>query len=196
MHEDAFWALIEQSAQETSTRKARLIWLEEQLAELPLDDIIDFQKWFYICEYRSNTWDLWVAYHATFPLGSEDGFLYFRSWLISLGRETFEHVTTDPDTLIEVPEVLHLWKLARRRPKSGWTNEEYPEFQLLASVAWEPYKKRTGLELDTLLDQAHARTRLGEDLYKMRDEQPGPISEEEFARRFPKMMSYGGGMPG
>ncbi|WP_407674937.1 DUF4240 domain-containing protein [Nonomuraea fuscirosea] len=53
-YEDAFWALIEQSAQETGTRKARLIRLEEQLTELPLDDIIDFQKWFSICECGSN----------------------------------------------------------------------------------------------------------------------------------------------
>jgi hypothetical protein len=30
----------------------------------------------------------------------------------------------------------------------------------------------------------------------MRDEQPGLISEEEFARRFPKTMSYWGGTPG
>ncbi|MEV0306291.1 DUF4240 domain-containing protein [Nonomuraea fuscirosea] len=49
-YEDAFWALIEQSAQETGTGKARLIRLVEQLAELPPDDIIDFQKWFSICE--------------------------------------------------------------------------------------------------------------------------------------------------
>ncbi len=37
---------------------------------------------------------------------------------------------------------------------------------------------------------------LGEGRYKMRDEQPSPISEEEFARRFPRIMSYWGGMPG
>ncbi|MFI7452195.1 DUF4240 domain-containing protein [Nonomuraea sp. NPDC049714] len=196
MDEDAFWVLIEQSGRESDTKKARLQWLEERLSGLSVDDIIDFQKWFNICEYRSNTWDLWVAYHGVFPLGSEDGFLYFRSWLISLGHETFEHVVTDPDTLIEVPEVLHLQKLTRRRKSGLWTNEEYPEFQLLAAVAWGPYKKCTGLELETLHDCAHARTGLDEGWYKLRDEQPNPISEEEFARRFPRIMRYWGGMPG
>jgi hypothetical protein len=74
------------------------------------------------------------------------------------------HVLADPDGLIEVPEV----KLARRRGSRLWTNEEYPEFQLLAAVAWEPYKKRTSLELVTLHDQVHARTGLGEDWYSPR----------------------------
>ncbi|MFG3442261.1 hypothetical protein ACGF0J_33900 [Nonomuraea sp. NPDC047897] len=76
-----------------------------------------------------------------------------------------------------------------------WTNEEDPEFESLGYVASEPYTKRTGLELATLHDQAHARTGLGEDWYKMRDEQPSPIGEEEFARRFPRIMSYWGGIP-
>ncbi|MFG6195298.1 DUF4240 domain-containing protein [Nonomuraea sp. JJY05] len=196
MDEDAFWTLIEQSSRETSTRKARLRWLEERLSALPLDEVIDFQKWLDICEYRSNTWNLWVAYHASVPLGSDDGFLYFRRWLISLGRETFEHVITDPDTLIEVPEVLHLWKLARRRRTRLWTDEEDPEFESLGYLAYKAYTKRTGLELATLHEQAFARTGLGEDWNKMRDEQPSPITEEEFACRFPRILSYWGGMPG
>ncbi|MEV0383427.1 DUF4240 domain-containing protein [Nonomuraea sp. NPDC050643] len=153
-------------------------------------------KWLYICEYRANTWDLWVAYHAVFPLGSTDGFLYFRRWLIGLGQEIFEHVVADPDTLIEVPEVLRLWELARRRRSRLWTNEEDPEFESLGYVASEPYKKRTGLGPATLHGQAHARTGLDEDWYELRDEQPSPIGEEGFARRFPRILSYWGGMPG
>lgn len=85
--------------------KDRLKSLEARLGAVPVDDVIDFQKWLDICEYRSN---MLVAYHATFPLGSDDGFLYFRRWLVSLGRETFERVIADPDQLIEVPEVLRL----------------------------------------------------------------------------------------
>jgi hypothetical protein len=196
MDENAFWALIEQSGRERSTKKARLEWLDERLGGFSVDDIIDFQKWLDICEYRSNVWDLWVAYHAVFPLGLEDGFLYFRWWLVSLGRETFERVMADPDTLIEAPEVLHLWKLARRRKSGLWSNEEYPEFQLLAAVAWQPYMKHTGLEVRSLQDEAHARTGLGGDWYEMRDDRPSPISEEEFARKFPRIMRYWGGIAG
>ncbi|MFF5111522.1 DUF4240 domain-containing protein [Streptosporangium sp. NPDC000509] len=192
MDADAFWALIEQSGRETRTQKRRLIWLDAQLSELPADDIIDFQMWLDVCEYRSNTWELWVAYLLTLPLGSDDGFLYFRYWLVGLGRGTFERVVADPDTLIEVPEVLHLWKVIRKRAgkKRLWTDDEWPEFELLAYVAWEPYKKRTGLDLTTLHEKAHARTDLDDDDYEIRGEQWIIDSEEELTRRFPRIAYY------
>ncbi|GAA4010849.1 hypothetical protein GCM10022247_36370 [Allokutzneria multivorans] len=36
---------------------------------------------------------------------SDDGFEYFRGWLITRGREVFERAVADPDTLAELPAV-------------------------------------------------------------------------------------------
>ena len=36
---------------------------------------------------------------------SDDGFDYFRGWLIVQGREVFEHVVADPDTLADLPVI-------------------------------------------------------------------------------------------
>jgi hypothetical protein len=192
MDADAFWTLIERSGRETGTKKARLAWLDRQLNTLSADDIIDFQMWTDICQYRSNTWELWAAYFAVFGSGSDDGFLYFRSWLVSLGRETFECVVAEPDRLIEVLEVLHLWDLVRERTDDEllWTNDEWPEFESLAYVAWDPYEKLTGLEPDTLQDAAHERSGLGEDYFELRGERWIIDSDEELERRFPRIARY------
>ncbi|GAA0915806.1 DUF4240 domain-containing protein [Nonomuraea longicatena] len=166
MDVDAFWALIEQSGRETSTKRSRREWLENQLGGRPADDIIDFQKWLTLCEYQGNTWDVWGAGTAAFLTSSADSFLYFRRWLIGLGRETFERVIADPETLFEIPETRNLIDLRT------WTAEEWPEFEFLGYVAFKPYRDRAGLDLCTLHEQAAARAGLGEDWDTMRGTPP------------------------
>lgn len=46
--------------------------------------------------------DLWAACVATGTHCSDDGFIDFRSWLISQGREVYMQVLQDPDSLAEV----------------------------------------------------------------------------------------------
>lgn len=46
--------------------------------------------------------DLWAACAATGTHCSDDGFIDFRSWLISQGREVYMQVLQDPDSLAEV----------------------------------------------------------------------------------------------
>jgi hypothetical protein len=48
---------------------------------------------------------LWAAAYLVNGGCSEDGFDYFRGWLIVQGRDVFEHAVADPDTLADLPVI-------------------------------------------------------------------------------------------
>ena len=48
---------------------------------------------------------LWAAAYVINGGCSNDGFDYFRGWLIVQGREVFEHVVADPDALADLPVI-------------------------------------------------------------------------------------------
>jgi len=52
---------------------------------------------------KANTWKLWGAAYLANDGCSDDGFLYFRAWLITQGKDIFEQVCKDPDSLAHVP---------------------------------------------------------------------------------------------
>ena len=52
---------------------------------------------------KANTWKLWGAAYLANDGCSDDGFLYFRAWLITQGKDIFEQVCKDPDSLADVP---------------------------------------------------------------------------------------------
>lgn len=45
------------------------------------------------------SWDLWGAAFVIHGGASDDGFDYFRNWLISRGRRVYEAALADPDSL-------------------------------------------------------------------------------------------------
>ena len=49
--------------------------------------------------------DLWAAAYLINGGASDDGFEYFRGWLITQGREVFERAVAAPDSLADVPAV-------------------------------------------------------------------------------------------
>ena len=78
---------------------------------------------------RSYSWDLWGAAYVVHGGASDDGFEYFRCWLISKGRGVFAKVTAEPDSLaaILVPNV-----------------EGVLEFEGLAYAARKVWGEKTG----------------------------------------------------
>ncbi len=68
-------------------------------AALPASDIAAFDAAFGRQIERAYRWDLWGAAYVAEGGASDDGFLYFRIWLVSKGRRNFESVLSDPDSL-------------------------------------------------------------------------------------------------
>jgi hypothetical protein len=94
----AFWTLIDRSAA-TKDQEAQLTALRALLDTLTPDQIVGFQTQFDAAMARANSWDLWGAAYLANGGASDDGFAYFRSWLISKGERAFETVAARPDAL-------------------------------------------------------------------------------------------------
>ncbi|MEV5172429.1 DUF4240 domain-containing protein [Streptomyces flaveolus] len=108
MNKQQFWELISAARDqvidpresETVAHEATLL-----LAARPAEEIIAAQQVFWDLMAESYTNPLWTAAYVINGGCSDDGFDYFRGWLVAQGREAFERVVADPDTLAELPAV-------------------------------------------------------------------------------------------
>lgn len=72
---------------------------------------------------------------------SDDGFEYFRLWLIGRGRDAFEQTVAQPDALGELPEIQCLVGRHRRT----WDDDkEWPEWESLDYLASQAYGRAVG----------------------------------------------------
>ena len=69
------------------------------LTELSDEDLLWFRGDYERAHDALKVWLLWVAADFAMEFCSDDGFHYFRSWLISRGRAAYERVHANPDEL-------------------------------------------------------------------------------------------------
>ncbi|MFN7140275.1 MAG: DUF4240 domain-containing protein [Limisphaerales bacterium] len=103
MNLDEFWSIVERvhvAAPRDMDAKCRL--LDRELRELPLEEVLSFEKHFSDCLFRAYDWGIWGAAFVINDGCSDDSFMDFRSTLISLGREAFENALVNPDSLADV----------------------------------------------------------------------------------------------
>ncbi|GGN51884.1 hypothetical protein FHR83_009264 [Actinoplanes campanulatus] len=129
MSVDRFWELVDAaraSAQDPSDADQVGERARQLLDELPLDEVAGLARAEWELRARSYRVDLWGAAYLINGGCSDDGFEYFRGWLIAQGREVFERAVADPDTLAGVPAV---------RTAQDLESEEM--FGVATSVYWE-----------------------------------------------------------
>lgn len=105
--ENSFWRLID-AARILARRRWRLppdrrlaAALTRLLATLPPKDIVRFQDIFNTQMLRANEWHI-LQTAALIEGGiSDDGFEYFRAYLIGQGQDVFERALVNPDILAE-----------------------------------------------------------------------------------------------
>lgn len=138
MNRDQFWTFIDEArgaapdANDADSVAACAMeimgrWSAAEIAELeqPLRDVLA----------ESYRGDLWGAAYVINGGASDDGFEYFRGWLVSQGREVFEGALADPDSLAAVPAV-------REAASTGQDLDGEP----ILSIAWKAYRRKTGEE--------------------------------------------------
>ena len=76
-----------------------------ELGRLAPEQVVKFKIWLDDQMQRANRWDLWCAAYVMCGGCGDDGFEYFRAWLIGQGEEVFEHAIEDPETLADLPMV-------------------------------------------------------------------------------------------
>lgn len=131
MNDEEFWSIIAASrVASDGTFGGRVESLDSHLSALSPEQIAAFQRIFDRCMNRAYTWDLWGAAYVIGGGCSNDGFTDFRSWLISMGRATYERALADPESLADLA--------------FGLDAEEDAFFEEFAYVASRVYEDRTG----------------------------------------------------
>lgn len=107
MTEDHFWQIIERTFEASDGQpEEQMAALAEELEKLSVEEVIAFDKRFEEFSRKAYTWDLWGAAFIIEGGCSDDAFIDFRSWLISRGREWYERVLEDADSLADYPADL------------------------------------------------------------------------------------------
>ena len=75
------------------------------------EELMEFESHFEKIHTESFSWNLWGAAYLMNGGCSDDGFDYFRAWLMAQGQQTFDKVVKDPDTLATLadPASLMTW---------------------------------------------------------------------------------------
>ena len=136
-----FWSLIERAKNKSEDVYEQVEVLSELLSQRSKDDILAFEKVFrnlFAVSYRS---DLWAAAYIINGGCSDDGFDYFRGWLIAQGKDAFYNALKDPEYLVRIIS----------QDEAGEV-----ECEEMLSVAAKAFILKTGRGYETFLDQLPA----------------------------------------
>lgn len=104
MNRDDIWKLIENAGSGREPYE-QTESIQADLAERSPEDIVDFERHMAALQASSYTWELWGAAYLINGGCSDDGFDYFRGWLIAQGQSVFEKALADPDSLADLPDL-------------------------------------------------------------------------------------------
>ncbi|PKV85754.1 uncharacterized protein DUF4240 [Streptomyces sp. TLI_146] len=139
MDTQEFWTLIDDArAQVAHAADAEAVAARaaDLLSARPVDEIVAFQQVFWDLMAASYRQPLWAAAYTINGGCSDDGFDYFRGWLIAQGREVFDRAVADPDALAGLSAV-------RDAAVEGWEME----CEEALGIAWDAHLAATGKEL-------------------------------------------------
>ncbi|MHA5048832.1 DUF4240 domain-containing protein [Streptomyces sp. SD15] len=139
MDKQQFWQLIETARNQTvgpDDGEAVARRATSLLATHPVEEIVAAAQVLWDLMSDSYTNPLWAAAYVINGGCSDDGFDYFRGWLIAQGREAFEGVIADPDALADLPVV--------RASAADGVDLDCEE---VLSIAWNAHIAATGKQL-------------------------------------------------
>ena len=164
MDKNQFWAIIERSCEESHGRSEdQLAAVRRQLEALSPEDIAAFHSRFDECVAEAHRSELRSAAYVINGDCSDEGFEYFRNWLISKGRKVYEAALRDPETLSEVA-----------------ADPDDCQFEEIGYVATQVWERKTGKDLSRFPfpDLERPDSPSGEDWSE---------DSDELERRFPKL---------
>ncbi len=134
MQTDIFWKLIEKSKLDANDCAGQADNLSQLLDELEPQEIISFDEHFNQKLVETYRWDLWAVAYIVNGGASDDGFLYFRGWLIAQGKDYFELALANPEN-------------AAKNAVVG----DFNECEDILYVARRAYEEKTGDEIPIML---------------------------------------------
>jgi Protein of unknown function (DUF4240) len=104
MDEKPFWDIVRKGCPRDVEVEDWDDTLVEVLTELPPEEIVAFDRMLDDKADAAYSNDLWGAAYLINGGASDDGFYYFRLWLIGMGKKVYEAALADPDSLADVVE--------------------------------------------------------------------------------------------
>jgi len=146
LDEDLYWAIIEKSLKNTSSQDSQEQYLIKEISCLTPIQIIGFRLRTDKLLYDTYNSEMWCAGYIMNGGCSDDGFEYFRNWVISRGKDTYYKAKQNPDNLItEVSPDMELY-----------------DFESFWYVANEAFEQKTGKDLYDYIDDENFKTREGD----------------------------------
>jgi hypothetical protein len=134
MDDAKFWKIIKRAKSEADGDPEGIAeGIHAQLAELPATEIESFDAILRSKLAAAYSWKLWGAAYLINGGCSDDGFEYFRGWLISQGQKVYEAAVADPDALAKVAD----------------PDNDQHECEDILGVAMRVYEEVTGNQLPT-----------------------------------------------
>ncbi|HBJ8906040.1 TPA: DUF4240 domain-containing protein [Listeria monocytogenes] len=133
--QDQFWGIIDNSDKGSK--------LEELLEKLSEDELFGYDYWSNYFHKKSYNQSLWAVAYVVLGGCSDDGFDYFRYWLITRGKAVFTSAVENADTLCGEFDLL--------------TEDEYPENEEVAYLVMDIFENKLGKDFDDAENEAESR---------------------------------------
>lgn len=145
MDEEQFWAIVQTAVDEAGNDEDEYLEVvKRELSKLSLKEMIGFRLRTDKLLYDSYTSEMWCAGYLMNGGCSDDGFEYFRLWVISRGRKVYEAAMANPDNLIDY---------------IGDDDEmDFFEFELFWYVALEAFEEAVDADLYDYIDDDNFKT--------------------------------------
>lgn len=99
--DETLWALIDESRTRGATAERQAAWIEDRLRRLDKVGIQRFDRGFWKAMHRAYNWDLWGVANLANGHNGQEGFLGFRAWVVSRGKDVFDAAIADADSLAQ-----------------------------------------------------------------------------------------------
>lgn len=146
LDEDLYWSIVAKSLKSTSGQDEQEQFLINEIGKLTPKQMIGFHLRTDKLLYDTYNSEMWCAGYIMNGGCSDDGFEYFRNWVISRGRDTYYKAKENPDNLVsEVDDDLEMY-----------------DFESFWYVALEAFKQKTGKDLYDYIDEDRFKTSEGQ----------------------------------
>jgi Protein of unknown function (DUF4240) len=145
LDENLYWGIIEKSLKNTNNQDEQQHFLIKEISNLTPKEMIGFRLRTDKLLYDTYNSEMWCAGYIMNGGCSDDGFEYFRNWIISRGKETYYKAKENPDNLItQVNMDVNMY-----------------EFESFWYVALDAFKNKTGKDLYNYIDDENFKTKEG-----------------------------------
>lgn len=142
LDEESYWGIIEKSLKETTNQEDQEIFLTTVLEQLSPKEMIGFRLRTDKLLFDSYTSNLWCANYIISNGAADEGFDYFRCWLISRGKDAYYKTQENPDYLVNLVE----------------NEPRVYDFEGFWYVANNAFKNLTNKEAETYIDYENFQT--------------------------------------